>query len=123
MTFDGQNFIIRSLLSEIEIEKQTEELIDKILEKALSIKDIQIKSNLGKVCLFNRNLLGRKDDSDDDDYNDDNDNNVNNDNNNGAAAPDNLSELLGVPKEDPTKTVKNEKPEFKNMEKKFRKLN
>ena len=116
-TFDGQNSTIRSLLSEIEIGKQTEELIDKILEKALSIKDIKIKSNLGKLHFFNRNLLGRKDDSDDDDYKDDNDNNVNNDNNNGAAAPDNLSELLGIPKQDETKMVKNEKPEIKNMEK------
>ena len=44
----------------MEIGKQTFDSIDEILKKAPSVKDIEIRCNLGKLKRFNRNLPGRK---------------------------------------------------------------
>ena len=111
MIFDGQNPIIKNLLSAVVIGKKTKNLIDKVTEKAPSFKDIEIKSNLEKFRLFNRNLSGRKDDSGDD--NDDDDNDDGNDNNNSrvSKAPVNLLELPDIPKQDLTGMAKNIEPE------------
>ena len=114
-TFDGQNQIIGNLLSAIEIGKQTQDSIKKILKKAPPVKNIDIESNPEK--LFNRNLPGKKDDRDDGNADDDNDGNYNNDNNNGAAVLDNLQELPDIPKQDPAEMVKIGKPEIENKEK------
>ena len=117
--FDGQNLIIRSLLSKREIEKRTDGFIEKLLNDVPSVADIKIKSNLKKLRIFDENLLGRDNDSDNDNDDDSNDNADDNDNNNGAAAPLGLSDLLDIPKQALAKMVKvkNKKPEIKNMEK------
>ena len=93
--------------------------IDKVIEKAPSFKDIEIKSNLEKFRLFNRNLSGRKDDSGDD--NDDDDNDDGNDNNNSrvSKAPVNLLELPDIPKQDLTGMAKNIEPETEKQPEKY----
>ena len=125
-TTDGQNSIIEDLLSEVEIGKQTPNLIDKILKKAPSVKDIDTRSNRKKLKLFNRRLPDRKND-DDNDYNDDyddvdeNNNNKNvllknkkNDNNEKFELED-LPNLPNVLQQDLSDTIKNEDPVIKNI--------
>lgn len=111
MIFDGQNPIIENLLSEVVIGKKTKNSIDKVIEKAPSFKDIEIKSNLEKFRLFNGNFSGRKDDSGDDNDNDDNDNDTDNNNSRVAKAPINLLELPDILKQDLTGMAKNKEPE------------
>ena len=127
-TTDGQNSIIGDLLSEVEIGKQTPNLIDKIFKKkAPSVKDIDTRSNLKKLKLFNRSLPGRKND-DDNDYNDDYDDvdennnnkivllkNKKNDNNEKFELED-LPNLPNVLQQDLSDTIKNEDPVIKNID-------
>ena len=111
MIFDGQNPIIENLLSEVVIGKKTKNSIDKVIEKAPSFKDIEIKSNLEKFRLFNGNLSGRKNDCGDDNDNDDNDDGNDNNNSKVAKALVNLLELPDIPKQDLTGMAKNKEPE------------
>ena len=69
--FDAQNSIIKSLLSEIESGKLTDESVKKFLNKAPNLTDIELNQKLKNLKSFNGRLqLNDDNDNDSDDDND-----------------------------------------------------
>ena len=90
--FEEQNPIIGSLLGETEAGKLTDESINKFLNSVHSTWDLEIKSGLGKLRNFNRNLA-LKDANANVDSDDNNDNDDNSDSNGNEDLPFDLPEV------------------------------
>ena len=90
--FDIQNPVIGSLYNQLLTEKQKEKLELETIEKAPSIKDIDIKKKLDDLNRFNLGIK-KDDNNDDDDVDDDNNNN----NNTGRNIPPPRNNLPSAP--------------------------